>query len=157
MSLSTSQWACGNRNLFGTNRTKKWVRNWKSEGRVSTVWVWTVWVCGYLPQPPTSPDFLPSLEVVRSNIDSVGIDSVGMESVGMDSVGMWVSTPVPHVSHHLYKQLIISRNKSSSLVFSETKSKQLIISAQEWTNRTPISHEPLICSKMCFTRTESVQ
>jgi len=29
--------------------------------------------------------------------------------------------------------------------------------AQKWTNRTPISHEPLICSKMCFTKTESVQ
>jgi len=23
---------------------------------------------------------------------------------------------------------------------------------QEWTNRTPINHEPLICSKMCFTK-----
>ena len=30
-------------------------------------------------------------------------------------------------------------------------------SAQEWTNRTPISHEPLIYGKMCFTKTESVQ
>jgi len=29
--------------------------------------------------------------------------------------------------------------------------------AQEWTNRTLISHKPLICSKMCFTKTESVQ
>ena len=29
--------------------------------------------------------------------------------------------------------------------------------AQECTNRTLISHEPLICSKMCFTKTESVQ
>ena len=28
--------------------------------------------------------------------------------------------------------------------------------AQEWTNRTPISHEPMICTKMCFTKTESV-
>ena len=32
----------------------------------------------------------------------------------------------------------------------------IYISAQEWTNRTLISHEPLICSKMCFTKTESV-
>jgi len=30
-------------------------------------------------------------------------------------------------------------------------------SAQEWTNRTVISHEPLICSEMCFTKTELVQ
>jgi len=29
--------------------------------------------------------------------------------------------------------------------------------AQEWTNRTLISHEPLICSKMCITKTKSVQ
>jgi len=41
MSLSTSQWARGNGNLFGTNRTQKWVRNWISEGQVSTVWVST--------------------------------------------------------------------------------------------------------------------
>jgi len=27
---------------------------------------------------------------------------------------------------------------------------------REWTNRNPISHE-LICSKICFTKTESVQ
>ena len=32
---------------------------------------------------------------------------------GIDSVGMWVSTTAPHVSHHLYKQLIISRNNFS--------------------------------------------
>jgi len=30
-------------------------------------------------------------------------------------------------------------------------------SAQEWTNRTVIGHELLICSKMCFTKTELVQ
>ena len=29
--------------------------------------------------------------------------------------------------------------------------------AQEWTNRTVIGHEPLICSKTCFTKTELVQ
>ena len=29
--------------------------------------------------------------------------------------------------------------------------------AQEWTNRTLISNEQLICSKMCFTKTEVVQ
>ena len=29
--------------------------------------------------------------------------------------------------------------------------------AQEWTNRTVIGHELLICSKMCFTKTELVQ
>ena len=33
----------------------------------------------------------------------------------------------------------------------------VILSAQGWTNRTLISHEPLICSKTCFTKTESVQ
>ena len=33
----------------------------------------------------------------------------------------------------------------------------MYVSAQEWTNRTPISHKPLMCSKMCFTKTESVQ
>ena len=31
------------------------------------------------------------------------------------------------------------------------------MSAQEWTKRTLIGHEPLICSKMCFTKTELVQ
>ena len=41
ISLSTIEWARSNGNLFGTNRTKKWVRNWKSEGRVSTVWIST--------------------------------------------------------------------------------------------------------------------
>jgi len=41
ISLSTINWASGNGNLFGTNRTKKWVRNWKSEERVSTVWIST--------------------------------------------------------------------------------------------------------------------
>jgi len=30
-------------------------------------------------------------------------------------------------------------------------------SAQEWTNRTLISHEPMICSKMCFATMQSVQ
>ena len=30
-------------------------------------------------------------------------------------------------------------------------------STQDWRERTPISHEPLICSKMCFTKTELVQ
>jgi len=35
-------WASGNGNLFGTHRTKKWVRNWKSEERVSTVWTSTL-------------------------------------------------------------------------------------------------------------------
>jgi len=30
-------------------------------------------------------------------------------------------------------------------------------SAQECTDRTLISHEPLMCSKLCFTKTESVQ
>jgi len=41
ISLSTIQWARSNGNLFGTNRTKKWVRIWKSEGRVLTVWIST--------------------------------------------------------------------------------------------------------------------
>jgi len=31
------------------------------------------------------------------------------------------------------------------------------VCAQEWTNRTLIGHEPLICSKMCFTKTELVR
>ena len=31
------------------------------------------------------------------------------------------------------------------------------VPAQEWTNRNVIGHEPLICSKMCFTQTESIQ
>jgi len=39
ISLSTISWARGNGNVFGTNRTSKWVRNWNSEGRVSTVWI----------------------------------------------------------------------------------------------------------------------
>ena len=30
-------------------------------------------------------------------------------------------------------------------------------STQEWTNRTLIGHEPLMCSKMCLTRTELVR
>ena len=30
-------------------------------------------------------------------------------------------------------------------------------SAQEWTNRTLIGKELLICSKMCFTKTNLVQ
>jgi len=30
-------------------------------------------------------------------------------------------------------------------------------SAQGWNNRTLISHEPLVCSKMCFSKTEPVQ
>jgi len=33
----------------------------------------------------------------------------------------------------------------------------LFISAQEWTNRTVTGHEPLICSTMCFAKTELVQ
>ena len=41
ISSSTIQWAHGNSNLFGTNRTTKWVPTWKSEGRVSTVWIST--------------------------------------------------------------------------------------------------------------------
>jgi len=32
-----------------------------------------------------------------------------------------------------------------------------LVPAQEWSNRTLISHEPLICSKMCFAKSESVQ
>jgi len=32
-----------------------------------------------------------------------------------------------------------------------------VVTAQEWTNRTLIGHEPPICSKMCFTKTELVQ
>ena len=41
MSLSTINWASGNVDLFGTNRTKKWVRNCKSEERATTVWIST--------------------------------------------------------------------------------------------------------------------
>ena len=33
----------------------------------------------------------------------------------------------------------------------------IYISAQGWSNRSLIGHEPLICSKMCFTKTELVQ
>ena len=29
--------------------------------------------------------------------------------------------------------------------------------AQEWKNRTLVGHKPLICNKMCFTKTELVQ
>jgi len=32
-----------------------------------------------------------------------------------------------------------------------------LITAQEWTNSTLIGHEPLLCSKMCFAKTELVQ
>jgi len=41
----------------------------------------------------------------------------------------------------------------------EDKQSQLhpTLPAQEWTNRTLIGHEPLICSKMCFAKTELVQ
>ena len=28
------------------------------------------------------------------------------------------------------------------------------VSAQQWRNRTLIGHEPLVCSKMCFSKTE---
>jgi len=31
------------------------------------------------------------------------------------------------------------------------------VSAQEWRNRTLISHELLVCSKMCFSKTEPIQ
>jgi len=48
ISLSTFWTSHGNGNLFGTNRTKKWVRNWQREGRVSTVWIST-------PAPHISP------------------------------------------------------------------------------------------------------
>jgi len=41
ISLSTIWSAHGNGNLFGTNRTKNWFRNWKSVGRVLTVWIST--------------------------------------------------------------------------------------------------------------------
>jgi len=41
ISLSTIWSAHGNGNLFGTNRTKKCFRQWKWEGRVSTVWIST--------------------------------------------------------------------------------------------------------------------
>jgi len=33
----------------------------------------------------------------------------------------------------------------------------VLSSAQGWNNRTLISHELLICSKMCFSKTEPVQ
>jgi len=36
-------------------------------------------------------------------------------------------------------------------------STRTYVSAQEWTNRTVNGHEPLICSKMYFTKTELVQ
>jgi len=60
ISLSTMNWESGTGNLFGTNRTKRWFRNWESEGRV---WMSTLAQqrysqqyrqCGCLPQPPTS-------------------------------------------------------------------------------------------------------
>jgi len=60
-----SVWAHGNGNLFGTNRTKKWVRNWKSEGRVSTVWIST--------QPPTSPRFVLQRETPKQKIHNMFI------------------------------------------------------------------------------------
>ena len=60
--------------------------------------------------------------------------------------------------------------KEAKLIFSRHASVQahastatphthplLMLPAQEWTNRTVIGHEPLICSKMCFTKTELVQ
>jgi len=35
--------------------------------------------------------------------------------------------------------------------------REASVPAQEWTNRTLISHVPLMCSKMCCTKTELVQ
>ena len=59
ISLSTINWASCNGNLFGTNRTKKWARNWQSEGRDLQ--------CGYLPQPPTSRCQVESSVVTRQS------------------------------------------------------------------------------------------
>jgi len=41
--------------------------------------------------------------------------------------------------------------------FKEPINRDHPIYAQEWRNRTLISHEPLVCSKMCFSKTEPVQ
>jgi len=51
----------------------------------------------------------------------------------------------------------LARSYSYYVLFFSSCLWRLSLSAQEWTNRTPISHKPLICSKMCFTKTELVQ
>ena len=38
-----------------------------------------------------------------------------------------------------------------------TPISHVMYTAQEWRNRTLVGHEPLICSAMCFTKTETVQ
>ena len=52
---------------------------------------------------------------------------------------------------HLWNRWKGCRNKRCTTNTSTNKS------AQEWTNRTVISHEPLMRSKICFTKTELVQ
>ena len=52
---------------------------------------------------------------------------------------------------------IFSSKSEVADVRSQIRRHHQTSTAQEWTNRTPISHEPLICSKICFTKTESVQ
>jgi len=63
-----------------------------------------------------------------------------------------------YVWHGLYPFICVTRRvfiRETWLLFSP--GSITFSCAQGWNNRTLISHEPLVCSKMCFSKTEPVQ
>jgi len=66
-------------------------------------------------------------------------------NIGCENVWMWES--------HIYICIYIYMWFSHPNILTSNVEH----STQDWRKRTPISHEPLICSQMCFTKTELVQ
>ena len=73
--------------------------------------------------------------------------------------GMWgtyVYIIGTSLSFSLFLSLSLSFSLSHTHSFSFHLTFSLSLSAQEWRNRTVVGHEPLICNKMCFSKTELV-
>jgi len=62
----------------------------------------------------------------------------------------WHSIGIPLVFAVLLQKNI--KQNSEFILYIPKIKNECVLPAQEWTNRTLIGHEPLICSKMCFSK-----
>jgi len=99
----------------------------------------------------------------NSYVHTRGFLDVGV--VDVDVVADYFCGNMDHAQGRPCAALILGSTDCPFFVFLDSESTLLArqlqqertVSAQELTDRTLIGHEPLICSKICFTKTELVQ
>jgi len=94
----------------------------------------------------------------KSNLDSwtdIG-ESINARSRGFIRVRQGVMHQRFRIAANLNLSVTVQQKIPAKKQSCHQK-RVIVPAAQEWINRTLISHEPLLCSKTCFSKTESGQ